>query len=208
MNGPADDTMVLLRRWHGGDRQALDRLVERELPWIRDFVHGRLGQLLRARGETEDYVQEAMLHVLRYGPRFVTDNRDAFRRLLARIVENSVRDMADWHGAERRALRRERPVPSDSVLHLDRPHETVTRPSQEAERKEQEAWVALALELLDPDDRRVILLRQWEGLPFAEVAQRLGLAEDTARMRFRRALPRLARKLEELRTGSWSAGSP
>ncbi|MCC7066802.1 MAG: sigma-70 family RNA polymerase sigma factor [Planctomycetes bacterium] len=208
MTESPDETVVLLRRWHQGDQRALAVLVERELPWMRNYVHGRLGQLLRARGETDDYVQEAMLHVLRYGPRFVTDNRDAFRRLLARIVENSLRDMADWHGAERRALRRERPVPSDSVLHLDRPHETVTRPSQDAERHEQEAWVALALELLEPDDRAVILLRQWEGLEFAAVGQRLGVAEDTARMRFQRALPRLARKLEALRSGSWDGAVP
>jgi len=208
MTGTNDETIDLLRRWHEGDRQALDVLVERELPWIRTYVHGRIGQLLRARGETEDYVQEAMLHVLRYGPRFVTDNRDAFRRLLARIVENSLRDMADFHGAERRALRRERAIPSDSVLHLDRPHESVTRPSENAERHEQEAWVALALELLEPDDRRVILLRQWEGLEFAEVGQRLGLSEDAARMRFQRALPRLARKLEELRAGALGGAGP
>ena len=207
MTETPDETVVLLRRWHEGDRQALARLVE-ELPWIRNCVHGRIGQLLRARGETNDYVQEAMLHVLRYGPRFVTDNRDAFRRLLSRIVENSLRDMADWHGAERRALRRERPVPSNWVLHLDRPDETVTRPSEHAERHEQEAWVALALELLKRDDRRVILLRQWEGLEFAEVGKRLGLAEDAARMRFQRALPRLARKLEELRGGSWGGAGP
>ncbi|MCA8965301.1 MAG: sigma-70 family RNA polymerase sigma factor [Planctomycetes bacterium] len=206
MSSPPDETVILLRQWHAGDRQALEHLVARELPWIRNYVHGRLGQLLRARGDTEDYVQEAMLRVLCYGPRFATGSRRAFRRLLGRIVENSLRDQADWHGAERRALAKERPVPSDSVLHLDRPQESVTRPSEALARKEQEAWVALALELLDPDDRQVIRLRQWEGLPFADVAARLGLPEDTARMRFRRALPRLARKLEQLQSGAFGDG--
>ena len=205
MTSSPDQTMELLRRWHAGDHQALDDLVARELPWIRDYVQGRLGPLLRARGEVDDYVQEAMLDVLRYGPRFVTDHPAAFRRLLSRIVENTLRDMADWHGAERRALHRERQLPSDSVLHLDRPFETVTRPSEAAERNEQTAWVALAMELLDPDDRRVILLRQWEGLEFADVGQRLGLTEDAARMRFQRALPRLARRLDELRAGGFGA---
>ena len=122
MTESPDETVVLLRRWHQGDQRALAVLVERELPWMRNYVHGRLGQLLRARGETDDYVQEAMLHVLRYGPRFVTDNRDAFRRLLARIVENSLRDMADWHAAERLAPRPERPVPPQSIIPSDPPH--------------------------------------------------------------------------------------
>lgn len=196
--------MLLLKRWHSGDRAALEQLVERELPWIRNYVNARIGELLRARGEADDYVQEAMLDVLRYGPRFVTDDPESFRRLLARIVENTLRDMADWHGAERRALRRERQVPADSVLHLDRPDETVTRPSQNAAANEQQAWVALALELLDPDDRKVILLRQWEELSFGDIAKRLGIEEDAARMRFHRALPRLGRKLEELRAGGGS----
>ncbi len=203
MSEPPDETVVLLRQWHAGDRQALEHLVARELPWIRNYVHGRLGKLLRARGDTEDYVQEAMLRVLCYGPRFATGNRQAFRHLLGRIVENSLRDQVDWHGAERRALAKERPVPSDSVLHLDQPLQSVTRPSEVVARKEQQAWVALALELLEPDDRQVIRLRQWEGLPFAEVAERLGLPEDTARMRFKRALPRLARKLEQLQSGAF-----
>ena len=47
----------------------------------------------------------------------------------------------------------------------------------------------------------MILWREYDGLPFAEVADRLGLAEDAARMRFARALPKLARKLKSLRTG-------
>ena len=61
------DTPDLLRRWHEGDEAALSRLLERELPWIRQLVHRRLGPLLRRSGETQDFVQEAMVEVLRYG---------------------------------------------------------------------------------------------------------------------------------------------
>jgi DNA-directed RNA polymerase specialized sigma24 family protein len=61
------------------------------------------------------------------------------------------------------------------------------------------AWVRLALELLDPDDRAVIVLREYRDLSFGEIAQFLGTTEDVARMRFARALPRLARCMEKLR---------
>jgi DNA-directed RNA polymerase specialized sigma24 family protein len=47
----------------------------------------------------------------------------------------------------------------------------------------------------------VILLREWHGLGFAEVGSRMGLSENTARMKFQRALPKLAKKVKELREG-------
>jgi RNA polymerase sigma-70 factor, ECF subfamily len=198
---PPDETRLLLQRWHAGDRKAIDALLARDLPWIHDHVHARLGPLLRARGETMDYVQAAVLEVLAYTPRFVTENRRHFRALLARIVENHLRDAHDHHNAARRTPARERPLPSDSVLDLDRPQRSVTQPADAAARGETEAWVRLALELLEPEDRQVLVLRQWQQLEFAAIGENMGLSEDAARMRFQRALPKLARQLERLRSG-------
>jgi DNA-directed RNA polymerase specialized sigma24 family protein len=45
------------------------------------------------------------------------------------------------------------------------------------------------------------MLRQWDGLSFGDVGERLGIAEDAARMRFQRALGRLARLVQRLRAG-------
>ena len=47
----------------------------------------------------------------------------------------------------------------------------------------------------------MVLWREYRGESFQEVAKRLGLSEDAARMRFNRALPKLAKKLEHLRAG-------
>lgn len=196
-----DDTRVLLQRWHGGDREAIHVLVARDLPWIHDYVQARLGPLLRARGETMDYVQDAVIAVLSYSPRFVTADRARFRGLVARILENHLRDAHDHHMAACRALVRERPLPSDSALDLDRPQRPVTQPDARADANEQQAWVRLALELLEVEDRQVLLLRQWQDLEFAAIGERMGLSEDAARMRFQRALPKLAKKLDELRAG-------
>jgi RNA polymerase sigma-70 factor (ECF subfamily) len=203
-----DDTRTLLQRWHTGDRAAIEALVARDLQWITTFVRSRLGPLLRARGETMDYVQDAVIEVLAYTPRFVTDDRARFRGLLARIVENHLRDAHDHHQAGRRTPARERPLPDDSVLDLDAPRRTITEPGSRAARNEREAWVRLALELLPGEDRQVLLLRQWQELEFAAIGERMGLSEDAARMRFQRALPKLARKLEELRAGRGDHGAP
>jgi RNA polymerase sigma-70 factor (ECF subfamily) len=194
-------TRELLERWRGGDRRALDVLLEQDLPWIRERVHRRLGALLRRKGETEDYVQEAMVHVLRYGPRFVVSDRDQFRALIARIVENVLRDQSDYHTARRRAVEKERPLPSGSVVDLDPAAAETVTPSRQVIEDERQARVRVGLELLDREDREVILLREFDGLPFGRIGERLQVSEDAARQRFNRALPRLAEVLMELERG-------
>lgn len=198
---PSDDeTLRLLHAWCAGDQAARDRLIQLELPWIRDHVRRRLGPKLRARAETQDYVQEALIQVLDHGPRFITGDRARFRAMLARVIENHLRDLVDFHAAGKRNPAREQPLPTESVLDLDHAR-AITRPSEHAVRNEQRAWLQLAIELLEPDDRRILLLRQWQELEFAAIAAQLAITEDAARMRFQRALPRLARKLEELLRG-------
>ncbi len=195
------DTAQLLERWHAGDRTALDILLERDLPWIREQVRRRLGPLLRARAETDDFLDEAVADVLRYAPRFLICDRGQFRALLARIVENTLRDESDRWCACRRALHRERPLPEDSALGLHAAAGAPPRPSEVVQAREWEGWVRLGIELLESDDRQVILMRNWDDLSFAEIAARLGVSEDAARMKFHRAVARLAAQVTDLRAG-------
>ncbi|HZN59596.1 MAG TPA: sigma-70 family RNA polymerase sigma factor [Planctomycetota bacterium] len=192
MHGAEPETVDLLRRWHEGDAQALDTLLRRELPWIEQRVRTRLGSALRARAETQDFVQQALLEFLRYGPRFLVADRAQLRALLARIAENVLRGAHDHFAARRRALHRERPLPSDSVLFLDGAAARPQSPSQQLAAAEEEARVRLALELLDPADNEVLVLRDWGDLSHAEIGRRLDISEDAARMRYARAVSRLA----------------
>lgn len=202
---PVSETRDLLVRWHGGDQQALAELVQQDKDWIDAHVRRRLGPLLRRRNDTQDIVQQTLVEVLRCGPRFVVSDRGHMRGLLARMVENVLRVQANHHQAQKRDLRREQAVlapqgSSDSIINLDLPA-SATRPDRAAERNETRDWVRLALEFLDVEDKNAIVWRDYEDLAFAEVAQRLGVAEDAARMRYRRALPKLAKALSSLREG-------
>ena len=194
-------TRLLLQRWHQGDRAALDDLLSRNLDWIRSRVHERLGSQLRARGTTGDYVQDVACEILTYIPNFVVEDGERFRGLVARIVENVLRDKSDWYLAKRRSMARERPLPKDTVLHLDLPRAKVVTPTTEAHRREQEAWVRLALELLDETDRLVLVSRDWEGLTFTAIGEKLGLSVDAAERRYKRAFERLALKVKAIRRG-------
>ena len=148
-----------------------------------------------------DLVQDTLVEVLRDGPRFTLSDEGDFRALLARIVENSIRDRCDHFAAKKRAAVKETSLPDDSMLDLDPPRASVTRPSEAVMRHEAASLVQLALKLLDQRDREIIVLRQQEELSFAAAGERLSIPEDTARFRFQRALPRLARRIEELRSG-------
>jgi RNA polymerase sigma-70 factor (ECF subfamily) len=198
----SDSTRELLMAWHRGDQAAFTAIVREHTPWIEQLVHRRLGAQLRQRVDTQDVVQNTLIEVLRDGPRFVVTSREHLRGLLARMVENVLRANADHARAEKRDVRREvAPPPGESVVFLDARPGSAASPSQAAAADEERVWVRLAIELLAPDDRIVVIWREYQGLSFAEVAHKLGIDEDAARMRFNRALPKLARKLEQLRKG-------
>lgn len=194
---PPEATRELLLRWHGGDQAAFEELLQRDLPWICAHVRRRLGPELRRRGDTDDFVHEVVVDFLRHGPRLVLDDRRQLRAFLARVVENVLVDQHHFHRAARRDLRRDQPLPDDTVLELDG-GSAVARPSEAASRNEERGWIRVALELLGADDRQVILLRDWEELGFGGIGERLGLSEHAARMRYVRALPRLAQAVHEL----------
>ena len=67
----------------------------------------------------------------------------------------------------------------------------LTSPSNAAIRAEQVLRVQEALNALDPLDREVIALRQFEELSRAETAQVLGINEEAGAKRYMRALRRL-----------------
>ena len=198
-HGP-DETVELLGRWHAGEGEALHRLIERHLPDVREHVHRLLGNDLRRKDETGDFVQEAMLELLRYSPRFQVANGRQFHQLVIRIIENVLRDKHDWYRRKRRAMDRERPLPESSILQLGSTRSSRT-PGAAAERHERQALVRLALELMGDADRQIIILREYDGLSYAEIAEKQGAQESAVRMRLSRALNRLGRKMRELSDG-------
>lgn len=195
MDSELDGSSKLLERWFAGDADARDRLVGRYLGWIHERVSRRLGDLLRRVGDTGDFVQDAVLQLLNYIPQQHIKNERHFRGVLARIVENVIRDKFDWATAERRSVRREQPLAVPLAGSVSE------APSAEAYRGEDAATVNLALHLLPDLDRRAVILRDWEGLEFKEVGELLDTSPDAARMRYRRALAKLTVNLVAIRNG-------
>jgi RNA polymerase sigma factor (sigma-70 family) len=201
MAGADDPTAELLARWHDGDEQALNALVQEHLPWLRTHVERRLGPFLRARGDADDYLQDAILDFLRFGPRFQVRDGTQFRGLLARIVENTLRDRNDWFRAKRRHLGTNVTISRDSVLPLDPKLFRSTTPSRVAGKTEVRDWVRLALELLGAEERKILLAREYEDRSFVDIGAELGMTANAVRMRWVRAVARLAEVMQELQAG-------
>jgi len=196
-----DPISTYFREGCKGDRNAMQKLLERHLDWIEQFARRKLSPLLRTKTETGDIVQDALVQFLRHGPRFTISNDGQLRALLARIVENVIRDKYDWFTALRRTVAKERPLPPDTVLNLAPSAGSGQTPSQIVHKSEQEAWVRLGLELLDPDDRRVLILRDWDGLTYIEIGKQLDMSEFAARRRYLRSLGLLTKTVKYLRSG-------
>lgn len=202
------DTPALLRRWHEGDASALASLVELHLPWLATQVRNRIGNFLARHAEPEDYLHDTMLDFLRDAPRFQVRDAAQFRGLLLRIVENTLRDRHDWFRAKRRDLARNGGLPSESVLSLEPALQQSATPSREAAATEERDWVRLGLELLDGEDRRILVARDFEQRSFVEIGTELAMTPDAVRMRWVRAVGRLAKILQELRSGALPPAEP
>ena len=198
------DTIKLLEKWHRGDPGAVEELLSRHLTWIHQHVRNRLGPRLRKRLESTDLVHDAAVEFLQYGPRFMPSNEKQFRGLIGRIVENVIRDKRDWFQARRRTLSLENPLPSDTVIRLEPLHKVDRTPSQSAQDHEEEAWIRLGMELLKPEDREVLVLRQWDHLAFGEIAERIDITKEAAWVRHKRAVTRLGKLVGQLRRGRFA----
>src|SRR6187402_3509845 len=60
-----EPTIELVVRARAGDRNAVEALLQRCLPSLRRWAHGRLPSAARGAFDTEDIVQDAALHALR-----------------------------------------------------------------------------------------------------------------------------------------------
>lgn len=153
------------------------------------------------KAETGDVVQDALIQFLRYGPRFELDDDVRVRALLARIVENVLRDKVDWFTAQRRTVARERPLPPDSILGLNDSVRVSESTSRVVEKREAEARIRLALELIDPGVRSFIVGYDWEGLSFADLGQRHDISKSEARRRYLRSSRLLVECVRSLKEG-------
>jgi RNA polymerase sigma-70 factor (ECF subfamily) len=175
-----DEDDGLIRATQEGDREAFAALVERY--WER--LYRWLYHLTRNQHAAEDLTQETFLKAFSALQRFRAGTN--FAAWLFRIAHNN---FANYY---RLTQRGSRPLPHDLPARGQGPRE-------EVEARETMRSLAKAVARLPTDFRAALLLRVEEGLSFREIAEVMGLTEETARWRVFKARQKLLSVLEPAR---------
>ena len=180
----SDSTLDVLQRAQQGDQRAASVLIERALPPVRRWAHGRLPGYARGYGDTEDVVQDAFLGTLRRIKKFQHRTVGGLQVYLRQAVINRVRDLI------RGSMRHGDTVPLDSDARDWNPS-----PLEAAIMREQLERFLEALRSLRPADRQVIVWRLELGYTTDEIATKLGKSKAAAGMTISRAMTRLASQM-------------
>jgi RNA polymerase sigma-70 factor (ECF subfamily) len=188
---PTDESLMI--RFQSGDRAAFTVLVRRHQGPLFNFAL----RYLRSSPVAEEVVQDAFVRVVQNAAEFKHEAR--FSTWLYTIARNLCIDQT-----RKRALRRH---PS-----LDEPKKAEegdgpTLGEQTADGKasveravvslEIRERVATAIDALPEEQREVFLMREVSNLPFKEIAEIVGVSENTVKSRMRYALERLQEALSE-----------
>jgi RNA polymerase sigma-70 factor (ECF subfamily) len=177
-----EPTIELVIRARAGDRLAVEALLQRCLPALTRWAHGKLPPAARGSLDTGDLVQEAALHALKRLDVFEPRHVGAMQAYLRMSVINRIRD----------EVRRVSRHPAAAPLQEDHPGDG-TSPLEAAIQAESYERYRKALEALKPRDREMVVARVEVQWSLAEIAQRFGLrTSDAARMAVSRALQRLS----------------
>ena len=184
----AADTRALYEQARRGAPADVNAFYERCARKLLPIIRLRLGRTLRQEMDSRDVLQSVLCKSLGR----LDDVRDAGAVMswLARIVENEIRDQADFYKRQRRDAAKRAPIEDaagvPAPIRQALSQAILSRQSEDLER---------ALESLTESQREIIVLRKLEEMTFPEIAKRLGKTEDACRMAFSRARAALTLRL-------------
>jgi RNA polymerase sigma-70 factor (ECF subfamily) len=190
----ADRVAVWIEAAHNGSQEALGLLLEQYRPYLLRLANSELDVRLQAKGSGSDLVQETFLEVQRIFARFQgTSPGDLMAWLHTILLNKAATFSRQYRATSKRRVDREVPLHRED----DEPDPPARDPSPSSriQRDEQSEALARALQRLPAEYRQVIQWRQWDELPFAEIARRLERSVDAARMLWWRAIERLQKEM-------------
>ena len=191
-------TLELVKRAQAGSDEALSSLFQRYYERVRRIVRIRLGSRLRSRMESGDILQDTFMSALGSFDHFEMRDEASFIQWLSRIAENQIRDAADYVKAAKRDVAREVPLAgtgpdSDESMGID-PVASGMLPADALSIGEQTLVVEQCLEQLSDEYRELVVLRDYVGMSWDQIAEVTGRpSPDAARMKHATAMASLAR---------------
>ncbi len=185
-------TSALIERAKTGDCEALNELFAAHHGLMVELARRKIGPRLRRKEDADDLAQTTFREATRDFGQYQYRGEGSFLRWLVQILQNKIRDKAEYYGATKRDIGRERSDEvklgdSDDLKRFDpaSPDLTVT---QTLAREEEFKILREALDELSPDHRKAITLVFFQGLSLREAGDLMdGRSEDAVRMLLRRA---------------------
>jgi len=172
---PTDEDLLVSLR--SGQAESLGVLVARwEAPLLR-FV----SRMVDRPDDARDVCQETFLRILDKAEAFRDGAR--FSTWMYQIALNLCRDQSRRRRRWGRLMIVEPGAGAETPKDHVAPETVATNPAAAYEQTERRGAVRRALSALPPEQREVLLLKEYEGLKFREIADVLGVAESTVKSR-------------------------
>jgi RNA polymerase sigma-70 factor (ECF subfamily) len=179
-----------------GDAEALNELFKRHYGLMVELARRKIGPRLRQKEEADDLAQTTFREAARDFRQYQYRGEGSFLRWLVQILQNKIRDKAEYYGANKRDATRERSADerigdSEDLKRYDPASKDLTV-TQTLARAEEFKILREALEELSSEHRKAIALVFFQGLSLREAGELMdGRSEDAVRMLLRRAEIRL-----------------
>ncbi|MCX7804601.1 MAG: sigma-70 family RNA polymerase sigma factor [Planctomycetota bacterium] len=189
----ADSDEALMARVAADSHSAFETLVRRYEAPLVTFCYA----FIRDRDAAEDLAQETFLRVFRNASRYRPVARFStwLYRIAANLCINEVKK-----GRLRKTLSLDEAVgpDPDGTKIIERLAASGDAPLTEAERREASALLDRAIRHLPDDQRTTLVMVEYHGMPYQEIAEIMGVTVSAIKMRIKRARENLREALKIL----------
>ncbi|HEY8429712.1 MAG TPA: RNA polymerase sigma factor [Sandaracinaceae bacterium] len=191
---PSDEE--LLRRFNEGDADAFELLVRRYERPLYNFIL----RSVRRRDRAEEILQDVFLKVVQRSTEFKGNSK------LSTWLYTIARNLCIDH-SRKMVFRRHASLDAASRAGGDAEGPTLLEKTSSGEpgadrraiSNDLAQRITAAVEELPEEQKEVFLMRQVQGMAFKDIAEVVGVPENTVKSRMRYALERLQRALDEYR---------
>jgi RNA polymerase sigma-70 factor (ECF subfamily) len=190
----------LLKEAREGQPGAIERLLGSYRQYLRGLARSWLHHSLRAKLDSSDAAQEALLHAFEGFGGFQGATEGEFAAWLRKVLARTLMDFTRRFHAQGRDIDREESLDAALAESEDGPDGLACveddSPAARARMGEMGVLLAKALSKLSAEHREVIVLRSLHELEWDEVGLEMGRSADAARMLWARAIAELRPHLD------------
>ncbi|MCB9591545.1 MAG: sigma-70 family RNA polymerase sigma factor [Sandaracinaceae bacterium] len=201
---PPLDVAGALAAARDGDVSPLFAAADELRPYLKAVARAVLRGRLGGKVDASDVVQQGLLASMERFDQFRGETPEEWQRWLVAIVRNEARNLLRYWHQEKRQVAAEDAVMGSRAVKPESEGRASARlagggpsPSLHVAAREEAARMLSVLDRMPAEARQILVLRHFEGLSHAEIAERLDMSPDAARQAWVRALRSLRQRLSE-----------